>query len=66
MNAKTPTPTPIPAFARPVNPLFSTLMFVGVPELVEVLCEVAAVDAAVVEEVVVEEVVDEVVEAAKL
>jgi hypothetical protein len=67
MRAKTPTPTPIPAFAPPVNPLFPTLMFVGVPELVEVVCEAAAVDDAVVEVVVVEEeVVEEVVEAAKL
>jgi hypothetical protein len=66
MSAKTPTSTPIPAFAPPVNPLFPTLMFVGVPELVEVLCEVAAVDEAVVEVVVVVEVVEEVVEAAKL
>jgi hypothetical protein len=42
-------------------------MFVGVPELVEVVCEAAVVDEAVVEVVVVEEeVVEEVVEAAKL
>lgn len=71
MSAKTPTPTPIPAFAPPVNPLFCTLIFMGVPELVEVLCEAAAVDEAVVEVVVVEEVegvveVEAVVETAKL
>jgi hypothetical protein len=62
MSAKTPTPTPIPAFAPPVNPLFLTLISVGVPELVEMLCEVAAVDEAVVEEVVEDVVVEEVVE----